>query len=319
MDCVRFESCGEEGLWEVSSDHPLLVSSCQGPTEKGSPAGQALDLVERGFRVLEVEVFEDHRSRSFGSRYETVSSSICSSPLCSVFGWPLLSGGPSSLGDYHGHEEMGDIEPLRVVSADGIEWGEKTSEALTDADLEIEGRGNLSEEGPKTRSECLGYDNWEDNFLIKFSEFLGIPTVGYDEEILELLRKMVSQQPGNKRKGHSTESRIERELRKLECTINYSGKGQNKGGRDRGNFLLKLKLISWNVRGANNPDKRNIIRNFIRSQRVDLVCLQETKIQEMSAADARSLGVGRLVEWKVVEAEGNAGGILVFGIKESWR
>ena len=76
---------------------------------------------------------------------------------------------------------------------------------------------------------------------------------------------------------------------------------------------MKLKLFSWNVRGANNPDKRNIIRNFIRSQRVDLVCLlQETKIQEMSAADARSLGLGRLVEWKVVEAEGTAGSILVF-------
>ena len=122
-----------------------------------------------------------------------------------------------------------------------MEWGEKTSEALTDADLETEGRGNLREEGPKTRSECLGYDNWEDSCLIKFSEFLGIPTVGYDVEILELLRKMVSQQPSNKRKGHPTESRSERELRKLECTINYSGKGQNRGERDRGNFLLKLK------------------------------------------------------------------------------
>ena len=79
------------------------------------------------------------------------------------------------------------------------------------------------------------------NCLIKLSEFLGIPTVGYDEEILELLRKMVSQQSGNKRKGHPTKSRCERELRKLECTINYSGKGQNRGGRDKGNFLLKLK------------------------------------------------------------------------------
>ena len=137
--------------------------------------------------------------------------------------------------------------------------------------------------------------------------------MGYDEEILELLRKMVSQQPGNKRKGHPTESSNERELRKLECTINYSG---NRGGRDRGNFFaevkMKMKLFSWNVRGANNPDKRNIIRNFIRSQRVDLVCLQETNFQEMSEADARSLGVGRLAEWRVVEAEGTAWGILVF-------
>ena len=43
-----------------------------------------------------------------------------------------------------------------------------------------------------------------------------------------------------------------------------------------------------------------------------MVCLQETKIQKMSTVDARSLGVGRLAEWKVVEAKGTAGGILVF-------
>ena len=225
----------------MPSERPFLFSPSQGPTENGSLNGQALDLVERGFRGSEVEVAEDYRSRTFGSRYETVSSSISFSPLCSVFGRPLLSGGPSGLGNYHGHEEMGDLEPLRVVSADGIEWGEKTSEDLTDAIIETEGCGDGREEGPKTRSECLGYDNWEDSCLIKFSEFLGIPMVGYDVEILELLRRMVSQQPGNKIKGHPTESRSERELRKLECTINYSGKGQNRGGRDRGNFLLKLK------------------------------------------------------------------------------
>ena len=57
----------------------------------------------------------------------------------------------------------------------------------------------------------------------------------------------------------------------------------------QGEFIVKGK-ISWNVRGANNTDKRNVIRNFIRSQRVYLVCLQETKIQEMSSVDARSLG-----------------------------
>ena len=75
---------------------------------------------------------------------------------------------------------------------------------------------------------------------------------------------------------------------------------------------MKLKLLSWNVRGANNPNKRNVIRNFIRSQRADLVCLQETKIQEVTPAVARSLGVGRLSEWRAVEAEGSAGGIMVY-------
>ena len=240
-DCDRFESCGKVWLWEMSSKCSFLISSCHGTTENGSLNGQVLDLVERGAKGSEVEVAEDYSSRTFGSRYETLSSSICSSPLCSVFGRPFLSRGPSGLGNHHGHEVMGDIEPLRVVSADGIEWGEKTSEDPTDAILEIKGCGDGREEDPKTRAECEGYENWEDSCLIKFSEFLGIPMVGYDVEILELLRKMVSQQPGNKRKGLSTETRSERELRRLECTINYSGKDQNRGGRDRENFLLKLK------------------------------------------------------------------------------
>ena len=75
---------------------------------------------------------------------------------------------------------------------------------------------------------------------------------------------------------------------------------------------MKLKMLSWNVRGANNLNKRNVIRNFIRSQRVDLVCLQETKLKNLSAADARSFGVGRMADWRAVGAEGSAGGMLVF-------
>ena len=45
---------------------------------------------------------------------------------------------------------------------------------------------------------------------------------------------------------------------------------------------MKLKILSWNVRGANDVNKRKLIKALIRSQRVDLVCFQETKIQEMS-------------------------------------
>ena len=41
---------------------------------------------------------------------------------------------------------------------------------------------------------------------------------------------------------------------------------------------MKVKILSWNVRGVNDPDKRKVIKNFIRTQRVDLVCLQETKV-----------------------------------------
>ena len=61
---------------------------------------------------------------------------------------------------------------------------------------------------------------------------------------------------------------------------------------------MKLKLLSWNVRGENNLDKRKIISNFVRSQRIDLVCIQETKIQDFSNACTRSFRAGRFHDWK---------------------
>ena len=41
---------------------------------------------------------------------------------------------------------------------------------------------------------------------------------------------------------------------------------------------MKIKILSWNVRGVNDPVKRRVIKSFLRSNRVDLVCLQETKV-----------------------------------------
>ena len=87
---------------------------------------------------------------------------------------------------------MGDMESLRVVLDDGREWGEVTAGALMEVDQETMGFGNQSEELPYVCPERLGYKNWEDSCLIRFSEFLGVPTVGFEEEILELMRKMVS-------------------------------------------------------------------------------------------------------------------------------
>ena len=43
-----------------------------------------------------------------------------------------------------------------------------------------------------------------------------------------------------------------------------------------------------------------------------MVCLQETKIKEMTTRLVRSLRIGRNIEWRAVNARGAAGGILVF-------
>ena len=60
---------------------------------------------------------------------------------------------------------------------------------------------------------------------------------------------------------------------------------------------MKIKILSWNVRGANDRDKRKIIKLVIKSQSVDVVYLQETKIKEMTTRLVRILGVQLEVFW----------------------
>ena len=65
------------------------------------------------------------------------------------------------------------------------------------------------------------------------------------------------------------------------------------------------------MRGANERSERKIIKSFIRNQRVDLICVQETKIQAMSQGLVRSLGSGRFLDWRALNMEEVAGGILI--------
>ena len=74
---------------------------------------------------------------------------------------------------------------------------------------------------------------------------------------------------------------------------------------------MNLKLLSWNVRGVNESTKRKVIKSVFRKQKVDLFCIQETKIQIMTDRVVRSLGTGRFLDWKVLNACGMAGGILI--------
>ena len=43
---------------------------------------------------------------------------------------------------------------------------------------------------------------------------------------------------------------------------------------------MKLRLLSWNARGTNDSSKRKVIKAMIRSQRVDLFCIQEIKFSQ---------------------------------------
>ena len=90
-----------------------------------------------------------------------------------------------------------------------------------------------------------------------------------------------------------------------------------KEARRAGRLGLANGSLGLNMRGPNNSSKRKIIKAFISNQRVDLLCIQETKIQSMSEGIVRSLGSGRFLDWKVMNTEGALGGILICWDKRS--
>ena len=71
------------------------------------------------------------------------------------------------------------------------------------------------------------------------------------------------------------------------------------------------------MRGAHDINKRRIIKPFVSKQKVDLLCIQETKIQLMTEGVVKSLGVGRLLDWRALEVVGSAGGVLICWDKRS--
>ena len=127
------------------------------------------------------------------------------------------------------------------MGADGKEWSSESTGGISDEGEETDVVGQRKEVQSES-FENWNNGSWESSCLVKFSEFLGFSTKGFEKEILNLLRNLVASQKMSKGKGSQTVSKSERELRRLRSTINYNGNKSNKGGgRDRGNLLLKLK------------------------------------------------------------------------------
>lgn len=72
-------------------------------------------------------------------------------------------------------------------------------------------------------------------------------------------------------------------------------------------------ILNWNVRGLNNPAKRDNIKLLVDDMKATIVCLQETKIEYVSdSIVSQTLGGGRFVaEHAFLPADGTRGGILL--------
>ena len=85
------------------------------------------------------------RSRIY--RYEVNPSESSPSPLFSVFGWL------QALAGFYGNDMAVDLEPLRLVAADGSEWGAKHLNALIELEQEMGGIRQQIEEGSALSSK----------------------------------------------------------------------------------------------------------------------------------------------------------------------
>ena len=113
------------------------------------------------------------------------------SSLISVFGRPLLPGDNSGLGDFNGKE---DLVPLRVVEADGREWGVKFSGVVMNEGEGLPITDQKTNESHNDSLEHWTYESWEKSCLAKLSDFLGFPIKGFEKEITGLLRNLVNAQ-----------------------------------------------------------------------------------------------------------------------------
>ena len=72
-----------------------------------------------------------------------------------------------------------------------------------------------------------------------------------------------------------------------------------------------MRIVSWNVRGLNEQDKRLWVRNLIQNWKADIVCLEETKLELINRGVICSLWGGQHVDWLCLGFVGASGGVLL--------
>jgi len=65
---------------------------------------------------------------------------------------------------------------------------------------------------------------------------------------------------------------------------------------------MKVNIVSWNVRGLNDPSKRLQIKNLMNKWRADVYCFQESKIKGDISRIVKDLWANRKVKYAQLEA-----------------
>jgi exonuclease III len=74
---------------------------------------------------------------------------------------------------------------------------------------------------------------------------------------------------------------------------------------------MSVQILTWNVQGLNDPGKRLRIKHMLKLWKLDIICLQETKLELITTAIVRSLWRCHHVDWMFLGSNGASGGILL--------
>ena len=72
------------------------------------------------------------------------------------------------------------------------------------------------------------------------------------------------------------------------------------------------------MRGINDLRKRDVLKSFLREWKCDLICLQETKLEDVSPSVIRSLWGHNSVGFVCLKAVGASGGVIVMWDKTTF-
>ena len=142
---------------------------------------------------------------------------------------------------------------------------------------------------------------WVSTMIKGFGSFVGFPIACCERQCIDFFKKLEKVWEkqativNTRRVGISSQKGM-RELKILISTVNYEGQsGRNTRGRLKASGVgfvclsMNLKLLSWNVRELNNPHKRLVVTNLLKEWKCDIVCLQETKLDNTSSNMVKSL------------------------------
>jgi hypothetical protein len=73
-------------------------------------------------------------------------------------------------------------------------------------------------------------------------------------------------------------------------------------------------VLSWNIRGINDPAKRPLVRNKLEESNASIVCLQETKKGEFDPNFIRNFAPKCFDQFVFVPSEGASGGFIILWV-----